>query len=87
MHYVYILRSEARQRYYVGSTGNLDRRINQHNSSHKGFTSVVRPWKLIHSEVYETKAEALKRERYLKSMKSVKFIRSLLNPEADILDA
>ena len=87
MHYVYILRSESRHRYYIGSTGNLDRRIHQHNSPHRGYTSVGGPWKLIHSEVYETKAEALKRERYHKSMKSVKFIRSLLNPEADILDA
>jgi len=87
MHYVYILRSESRHRYYIGSTGNLDRRIHQHNSPHRGYTSVGGPWKLIHSEAYATKAEALKREHYLKSIKNVRYIRGLLNPGANILDA
>ncbi len=87
MHYVYILHSEKRQRYYIGSTWDLDHRLNQHNSSHKGFTSVGGPWKLVYSETCETKTEALKRERYLKRMKSTRFIEDLLNPEKNNMDA
>jgi putative endonuclease len=79
MHFVYILYSETRQKYYIGSTGNLAKRLDQHNSSRIGFTSVGKPWSLVHSEPYTTKTEALKREQYLKRMKSAKFIGSLLN--------
>ena len=87
MYYVYILHSEKRQRYYVGSTWDLDKRLIQHNSSHKGFTSVGGPWKLVYSETCETKTEALKRERYFKRMKSATFIEGLLNPEKNNTDA
>jgi putative endonuclease len=87
MYYVYILRSETCQRYYIGSTGDLERRLNQHNSSKKGFTSVGGPWKLVYSAEYKTKSEALKRERYLKRMKSAKFIESLLKPGKRSMDA
>ena len=87
MHFVYVLHSEARQRYYIGSTGDLDRRLVQDNSSRIGYTKVGRPWRLVYSEGYVTKTEALKRERYLKRMKSARFVEDLLTVEKNSADA
>jgi len=42
MHIVYILKSKKKNRYYVGCTSNLDRRIDEHNNgkvkSTNGYT-------------------------------------------------
>ena len=78
-YYVYILHSDSRQRYYVGSTVDLAKRVAEHNSAIGGFTHTGRPWKLVHSEIFTEKTEALKREKYLKRMKSAKFLRSLID--------
>ena len=87
MYSVYILYSESRKKYYIGSTGELQRRVSQHNSSRYGFTAVGRPWRLVYSAEYLTKTEALRREHYLKSMKSSRFIENLINTEGRSADA
>ncbi len=68
---VYILKSKTADKYYVGSTVNLDKRISIHNSSRARWTKRYQPWVLIHSEDYETRSEAAKRERFLKSLKGI----------------
>ena len=40
----------------------------------KGWTIHFRPWKIIYTEEYSTKSEALKREKYLKSGKGREFV-------------
>jgi len=81
MYWVYILQS-ASGRYYVGSTGNLERRVEQHNThKYPGSEYTKRaggPWELVYSEVYETRKEALKREKQIKSWKSRKAIGQLI---------
>ena len=47
MVYVYILYSSSLGKFYVGSTDNVERRIDQHNSGRSNFTSKGIPWKLI----------------------------------------
>jgi putative endonuclease len=37
------------------------------------------PWVVVYQEVYETKQEANARERYIKRMKSRKFIEALID--------
>jgi putative endonuclease len=75
---VYILFSEKYEKHYVGFTSNLEARMQSHNElATKGFTVKYRPWKLIHTEVYETKSEAMKRELWLKSGVGRTFIKSL----------
>ena len=77
---VYILFSEARGQYYIGSTGDfLDQRIRRHNTNHKGFTGSVNDWSLKYSEACSTKAEALKREKEIKGWKSKKMIEKLIS--------
>jgi putative endonuclease len=75
---VYVLFSETGGKHYVGFTGNLQQRLLSHNElSCKGWTIRYRPWKLIYTELFETKAEAMKRERWLKSGVGRDFIRLL----------
>ena len=76
---VYILFSAALNKYYIGFTGDdISERIRKHNSNHKGFTGGVGDWKLLYSENYPTKQEALAREREIKSWKSSKRIAQLV---------
>ena len=48
-------------------TSDLDKRVNTHNSKRVKSTKAFVPWNLIHFEEFETRIEARKRERYLKS--------------------
>jgi len=59
---VYILYSKELDRYYVGSTSNLQERLNKHLSSNKGFTSKAKDWELKYQESFESTSDALKRE-------------------------
>lgn len=53
---------------YTGQTEDLDRRLFEHNNNLLGrFTKNKGPWKLIHSEKFTTRSEAMAREKYLKT--------------------
>ena len=69
--WVYILRSEATGKLYVGQTSNLKRRVMRHNTEEAGSKRYTQrhegPWNLIYSEEKETRSDAIKREKYLKS--------------------
>jgi putative endonuclease len=41
----------------------------------KSFTKNFRPWLVIHCEYFETKSEAMRREKELKTFQGRKFIR------------
>ena len=70
MFYTYILYSPSKNRYYIGSTSQLQERIKKHNSNHHGFTGGIGDWELRWCEEYPSKEEAGKRERQIKSRKS-----------------
>jgi len=75
---VYILYSEKHNIHYVGYTSNLIERIKSHNElATKGFTNKYRPWKLIYSEEFQTKSEAMKKEKYFKSGAGRELIKSI----------
>jgi len=66
MFIVYIIEN-GQGKLYIGQTGDLEKRILDHNELGKGYTSKFRPWKLIHSEHFNSRAEAMQREKYLKT--------------------
>jgi putative endonuclease len=77
---VYILYSASINKYYVGHTDNIDRRLNEHNTGQTRFTSLAgKPWIIVYNENYETRALAMKREKEIKSKKSRKYIESLFS--------
>ena len=74
MYYTYILYSEKSQRYYTGQTSDLTNRITEHNS---GETRSIRhgiPWILVWSEQFQTRAEAVKKELFIKGRGAKRFL-------------
>ena len=71
MFYVYVLTSTSSGKRYIGQTEDVQRRLKQHNTPEhnpRKFTSRnAGPWELRHVEQYPTRAEAMRREKWLKS--------------------
>jgi len=70
MFYVYILRTSANT-LYVGQTKNLEKRIKEHQAKTIKSSKYVRSFpsfKLVYSETFKTRSEALKREYELKQL-------------------
>ena len=78
-YYVYILYSPSCNKYYVGHTNSLERRLAEHNLGQGGkFSSNCAPWKLVYQEVFLSRAEAMKHEKEIKNKKSRKYIEFLI---------
>ncbi len=68
MYYTYIIYSDSHSVKYIGQTENLEKRIDEHNNGTLGgFTKNKGPWRLVYYESYNTRAEAMSREKYLKT--------------------
>lgn len=78
MFYVYILKSLKNGRHYTGLTNNLDHRIREHNSGQTKYTKTAGPFELIYKETYNTRLEASKRERFLKTGKGRELLKQIL---------
>ncbi|MBZ5596337.1 MAG: GIY-YIG nuclease family protein [Acidobacteriia bacterium] len=66
-YFVYVLRSIPTGRHYIGSTADVARRLNEHNTRNGRWTSAFKPWEVAATEEFETRGEARSREAYLKS--------------------
>ena len=78
MSHTYILFSEKLNKYYIGSTTDLERRLIDHNRSKEKFTSLGVQWILVYNEAFELLKDARKRELYIKKQKSRIFIENLI---------
>lgn len=67
MFYVYALVSDKDGTLYIGQTDNIDRRVAEHNSGKTKSIKSKIPFRLIYSEEFEIREDAVKRERKLKS--------------------
>jgi putative endonuclease len=76
--YVYVLQSLTSGTFYTGYTSDLEKRIERHNNSMNIYTKNRGPWKLVHNEVYFSRSEAMKREKFLKTGKGRVQIRNLI---------
>ncbi|MEW7289744.1 GIY-YIG nuclease family protein [Aquimarina sp. 2304DJ70-9] len=65
--YVYVLRSLKDDRFYVGMSQDVDKRLKEHNLGKTQSTKGYRPWEIILIEEYPDRITARKREKYLKS--------------------
>jgi len=83
MFIVYAICSKSNKKIYIGQTMDIEMRLKQHNeegNNHVGkYTKQNKgPWKLIYTESHNTRSEALKREKQLKSFRGREFIRKLI---------
>jgi putative endonuclease len=79
MHFVYILYSITKDKYYVGSCEDVSKRLIKHNTNHAGFTGKALDWVIKWTEMQASKIDALKREKQIKAWKSRKMIEKLIN--------
>ena len=79
MAWIYILRGNS-GKYYIGSTDNLARRLNQHNNGHTPSTvKLGLPVELIVSKEISSLSEARILEKNLKKWKSCKKVIEWIN--------
>ena len=78
MHFVYILFSASLNKFYIGSTNNIELRLYKHLHSKKGFTSRARDWIVVYHEEHSTKSDALIREKHIKKWKNRYLIETLI---------
>jgi len=68
MFYVYILKSlKYKNKIYIGSSADLKKRLEKHNSGTNKSTRYGIPWKVIYYEAFFDKKDAINREKRLKS--------------------
>jgi putative endonuclease len=79
MYTLYILYSISLDRYYVGYTNDLKRRLSEHNRKKGKYTDKGIPWKFFYTEDFESKKMAMSREANIKSEKSKSYIIELIN--------
>lgn len=77
--YVYVLKSSGSDRIYIGSTGNLIRRVKEHNLGLNQSTKHDRPWTLIYYEACKHRLDAKRREHYLKTNKGAGLLKRRLH--------
>ena len=76
MHYTYVLQSIQDGRWYTGHSSDLRARIDDHLKGRLELTRHRRPLQLIDYEACLTEADGKRRERYLKTGKGQRYLRS-----------
>ncbi len=88
-YYTYILQSESTGRYYIGHTKDITTRLHQHNHHDAIGSSSTRrlkgPWKIVYLEDFDTRSDAMKREREFKSWKSSRSIAEFIRVNSLLL--
>ena len=81
MFYVYAVYNRKCDKIYIGQTIDLEQRIKLHNNKvfKKSFTARFDgEWVLVYKEEIESRLEALRREKQLKSYRGREFIKNLI---------
>lgn len=74
----YVLYSLKDHKLYKGTTSELAKRLIRHNSGGNRSTAHRKPFVLIHTEIFESKSEALIKEQFYKSAHGGGELRALL---------
>ena len=77
MYTVYVLYSPNYDKIYIGYSSDVATRFKYHNElAWKGWTLKFRPWIIAHTEEFDSKAKALRREKQLKTAMGRRYIRN-----------
>lgn len=75
---VYILQFKNSGNYYIGSTNNLKRRIEQHLIGHTSTTSKLGEFELVFYQEFDSLIDARRVEKKIKSWKRHDFIEKIV---------
>ncbi len=78
-YFVYFLKSQKDSSLYIGQTNNIEKRLLKHNKGYIKTTKNRTPFEIIYSEEYNTRHEAMLREKYLKSIGGVKEKKTIID--------
>lgn len=78
MWYIYALKSDKDGGLYIGISEDPERRLKDHNTGMTKSTKSRRPFKIIYKETCGDRAEARKREKYLKSGFGREFLKQFI---------
>lgn len=86
MYWVYILFSPSANRFYIGFTYDLKRRLTEHNNGLSLSTTYGKPWKLVYCEGFRSKLDAIDREKRLKHhAKGIQMLKARLKNSIEIV--
>lgn len=74
-YYTYLLKSQKNCDIYVGSCENVFIRLKRHNTGKVKSTKGYKPWDLLEYREFNTRSEAVKYERFLKSHQQKEIIK------------
>ena len=77
-YYVYVLYGDKEDKFYIGYTSDLKRRINEHKANKVHTTLRYSDIKLIFHEVFICKEDALRREKYFKTTQGKRALKIML---------
>jgi len=77
----YIIESELDGRYYVGQSRDCSERLIAHNLGKSKSTRPYRPWHFMYVRGFETRSEAMKHEKYLKSFKKRMYLEKYIRED------
>ena len=86
MFYVYVLISGADGGFYTGLTGDLKRRVGEHSEGMVETTRNRRPLELVYYEACNSRKDAYRREKYLKTTSGKRYLRNRLKEHLETLD-
>ncbi len=77
--FVYIIYSHTLDKFYIGYTVDVGKRLNEHNAGISTFTSKAEDWVTKWTKAFETREEAMAEERRIKKKKSRRYIEWLIS--------
>jgi putative endonuclease len=76
---VYILKSLKTGSFYKGHTEDLHARLIQHNSGKTKSNKHGIPWIVVYTEIFPSRPEARKQEKYFKSAAGRRYLKDKIN--------
>jgi len=74
----YVIQSQRTGKLYKGHSAQLEVRLEQHNRGKTFSTRHGCPWKLVYTEIFSSREEAVAREKYYKTYDGGKALKQLL---------
>jgi putative endonuclease len=67
MYYVYVLKSQIRNKRYIGYSTDLKKRLVYHSSRKVKSTKAYKPWKIVFYEAFDNEQDTRAEEKLLKT--------------------
>ena len=86
MYYVYVLLSGFDNGFYTGATGDIKFRVDEHQAGLVATTRGRRPLDLVYYEACNSRKDACRREKYLKTSHGKRYLRNRLSEHLENLE-